>query len=241
MPMYHVTDDVALVLRPGSDLEALSRRSRAVLLARLAGAIQAAQADASAFADWLESAVDRSDPDAREDGDDLFVAYRQFEAGLGVPAADRLPYAAFGRELSAARIAPARDEHGRIWRRGCRLRPVLIDLRPDWEGCDLDRFLAWAADAWGPAVPDRAGSRALCSLYAQWARDNAAQPLPAKRFARAMERAGFSRVRANGIWWAGLRLRAEHRQVHEKPPRPLRGGNAESKAEARLPLGDGVQ
>ena len=202
-----VNRDLALALRPGSDLAKLARLSphRARLVAMQA--IDRINVRTSLFLDWSKLALDRSDPAAAADVDALFLDFHRFNDAVGIGMVERLTHARFITALAKLGL-PAAKDGGRPVRRGCSLKdyPLFVDAVDT--AVDLSSFLAQVCSRHGDGVEARVRTRDFHAIYRAWAKAAGEPSLTLRHLSRAMIAAGFEKLHSNGRWWVGLEVDA---------------------------------
>lgn len=74
------------------------------------------------FGDWLQTELDCSDPEAREESTRLHQSYLAFCRARAVAPAQYMSATAFGLALNRCGIERRKNRHGRVLRLGCRLK-----------------------------------------------------------------------------------------------------------------------
>lgn len=97
------------------------------------------------FAEWFSERVETTDPAARTPAKDLYDDYKQFCEDNAVDDRSIMTSTSFGRALGDKQLLKAKGSDGRVFRRGCRLRPASAVL-----GIALDAGSGGDAGAWDP-------------------------------------------------------------------------------------------
>lgn len=220
MPEIRLSASVVIQVKDGSALDALMSLSPHQAMARVVALVEDQLSASSPFADWLDRSIERAQPEAGEDLDDLFVSYVAFCRKAEVELAQRLTFARFGRALAAEGLAHSKSGTGRPIRLGCRLRDWSLVPEPDPAPIDLAAFLDTCCTR-GPKL--RARASLLHAAYEVWAAQNDRKTLPIKRFRGLMLAAGFKCISSNGRWWIGLQ---DQTLISDASPlAPLLGGD----------------
>lgn len=223
-----VEEGVYLLVMPSSPRAPLARLSPHQLLQQVGVTIAAMGRTLDHFDDWFDRALS-ADPDAREDLDELFVAYRAFCDAAGVPLKDCHTFATFGRALTKRGLKSGRDGTGRPVRIGRRLR-MPAELLGDGDS-SLELFLAEVCDLHDPELPQWTKASALHLAYCAWAERWGASKLSARALSLGLVARGIEKKVSDGVRY-GIQLRelsAPPRAPQAMPAKPSEVGKRGAK------------